>query len=70
MGPTGTLRIGEWVLPSRVQADRVAEGSLDLAVVWIRRRRCAGSNAPWFARNVSKQSVPGRVRTSRYPPPR
>ncbi|WP_093787074.1 LysR family transcriptional regulator [Actinacidiphila guanduensis] len=29
------LRIDEWVLPSHVQADRVAEGSLDLALAWL-----------------------------------
>ncbi|MFI7670635.1 LysR family transcriptional regulator [Nocardia sp. NPDC049526] len=35
VGPTVSLRIDDWVLPSHVQADRVAEGSLDLAVAWI-----------------------------------
>ncbi len=29
------LRIDEWVLPSHTQAERVAEGSLDLAIAWI-----------------------------------
>jgi DNA-binding transcriptional LysR family regulator len=29
------LRIDEWVLPSHVQADRVAEGTLDIALAWI-----------------------------------
>lgn len=29
------LRLDEWVLPSHVQADRVAEGTLDIALAWI-----------------------------------
>jgi DNA-binding transcriptional LysR family regulator len=29
------VRIDEWVLPSHTQAERVAEGSLDLAIAWI-----------------------------------
>jgi DNA-binding transcriptional LysR family regulator len=29
------LRIDEWVLPSHAQADRVAEGTLDVALAWI-----------------------------------
>jgi len=33
--PAAALRIDEWVLPSHVQADRVAEGTLDLALAWI-----------------------------------
>ena len=33
--PTLAVRIDEWVLPSHAQADRVAEGSLDLAFAWI-----------------------------------
>lgn len=33
--PEVALRIDEWVLPSHAQADRVAEGGLDLAVAWI-----------------------------------
>ncbi|MEE6135975.1 LysR family transcriptional regulator [Mycobacterium sp. 050128] len=35
LGPAGSLRLDEWVLPSHVQADRVAEGSLDLALTWV-----------------------------------
>jgi DNA-binding transcriptional LysR family regulator len=34
-GSAVELRIDEWVLPSHVQADRVAEGTLDLALAWI-----------------------------------
>lgn len=30
-----SLRIDDWVLPSHTQADRVAEGTLDLALAWI-----------------------------------
>jgi DNA-binding transcriptional LysR family regulator len=35
IGPTVAVRIDEWTLPSHVQADRVAEGTLDLAVAWV-----------------------------------
>ena len=35
VGPAAALRVDEWVLPSHVQADRVAEGTLDLALAWI-----------------------------------
>jgi DNA-binding transcriptional LysR family regulator len=33
--PAVALRVDEWVLPSHAQADRVAEGSLDMAIAWI-----------------------------------
>jgi DNA-binding transcriptional LysR family regulator len=35
VGSAVALRIDEWVLPSHVQADRVAEGTLDLALAWV-----------------------------------
>lgn len=35
VGPAVALRIDEWVLPSHAQADRVAEGALDLALAWV-----------------------------------
>jgi DNA-binding transcriptional LysR family regulator len=35
IGPTVAVRVDEWVLPSHAQADRVAEGTLDLAVAWV-----------------------------------
>ncbi|OBK65806.1 LysR family transcriptional regulator [Mycobacterium sp. 1165178.9] len=35
VGPYVALRLDEWVLPSHVQADRVAEGTLDIALAWI-----------------------------------
>jgi len=35
VGPAVALRVDEWVLPSHAQADRVAEGTLDLAVAWV-----------------------------------
>jgi|SRR5690242_13113539 len=35
IGPTVAVRVDEWVLPSHVQADRVAEGTLDLAIAWL-----------------------------------
>ena len=34
VGSALALRIDEWVLPSHVQADRVAEGTLDVALAW------------------------------------
>jgi DNA-binding transcriptional LysR family regulator len=34
-GHSVSLRLDEWVLPSHAQADRVAEGTLDLAVAWV-----------------------------------
>jgi DNA-binding transcriptional LysR family regulator len=33
--PDLRIRIDEWILPSHTQAERVAEGSLDLAIAWI-----------------------------------
>lgn len=35
VGSAVELRIDEWVLPSHVQADRVAEGTLDVALTWV-----------------------------------
>ncbi|WP_324687793.1 LysR family transcriptional regulator [Mycobacterium sp. 94-17] len=35
LAPAVSLRIDEWVLPSHVQADRVAEGTLDAALTWV-----------------------------------
>ncbi|WP_422747066.1 LysR family transcriptional regulator [Mycobacterium sp. WMMD1722] len=35
IGPSVAMRVDEWVLPSHAQADRVAEGTLDLAIAWI-----------------------------------
>jgi DNA-binding transcriptional LysR family regulator len=35
LGETIPIRVDDWVLPSHAQADRVADGSLDLALVWI-----------------------------------
>lgn len=32
---TAALRLDDWVLPSHAQVDRVADGSLDLALAWI-----------------------------------
>lgn len=39
VGPAVSLRIDEWVLPSHVQADRVAEGTLDIALTWVTARQ-------------------------------
>ncbi|OBG34231.1 LysR family transcriptional regulator [Mycobacterium sp. E3198] len=35
LGPEVALRVDEWVLPSHAQADRVAEGTLDIALAWV-----------------------------------
>jgi len=35
VGESVSVRVDEWVLPSHTQADRVADGALDLAVAWI-----------------------------------
>ncbi|MEM6105525.1 LysR family transcriptional regulator [Mycobacterium sp. 050272] len=35
LGAAISLRLDEWVLPSHVQADRVAEGALDVALTWV-----------------------------------
>jgi DNA-binding transcriptional LysR family regulator len=35
VGSRAALRIDEWVLPSHAQADRVAEGTLDVALAWV-----------------------------------
>lgn len=37
--PAVALRLDEWVLPSHVQADRVAEGTLDVALTWVVARQ-------------------------------
>jgi DNA-binding transcriptional LysR family regulator len=35
VGSAVALRIDEWVLPSHAQADRVAEGTLDIGLAWV-----------------------------------
>ncbi|OBG96631.1 LysR family transcriptional regulator [Mycobacterium sp. E3251] len=35
LGPAADVRLDEWVLPSHAQADRVAEGTLDIALAWV-----------------------------------
>ncbi len=35
LAPTAAVRVDDWVLPSHAQADRVAQGSLDLALAWV-----------------------------------
>jgi DNA-binding transcriptional LysR family regulator len=39
------LRVDAWIEPSHAQAARVADGSLDLAVCWVRRCRPTWSGA-------------------------
>ncbi|WP_431873591.1 LysR family transcriptional regulator [Amycolatopsis sacchari] len=41
VAPAVSLRVDDWVLPSHTQADRVAEGTLDLALAWIEAREAA-----------------------------
>jgi DNA-binding transcriptional LysR family regulator len=33
--PAASLQVDSWVLPSHAQADRVSDGSLDLAMAWV-----------------------------------
>ncbi|WP_028932608.1 LysR family transcriptional regulator [Pseudonocardia spinosispora] len=33
--PAASLHVDDWVLPSHTQADRVSDGSLDLALAWV-----------------------------------
>jgi DNA-binding transcriptional LysR family regulator len=40
VAPT-SLRVDDWVLPSHAQADRVSEGSLDLALAWVTAKGAA-----------------------------
>lgn len=35
LGAAAAVRIDDWVLPSHTQADRVADGGLDLALSWV-----------------------------------
>ncbi|BBY03603.1 LysR family transcriptional regulator [Mycobacterium seoulense] len=35
VGQAADLRLDEWVLPSHAQADRVAEGTLDIGLAWV-----------------------------------
>ena len=35
VGRAADLRVDDWVLPSHTQADRVAEGTLDIALAWV-----------------------------------
>ncbi|OBG70178.1 LysR family transcriptional regulator, partial [Mycobacterium sp. E3298] len=35
VGSAADLRLDEWVLPSHAQAERVAEGTLDVALAWV-----------------------------------
>jgi DNA-binding transcriptional LysR family regulator len=44
MLPELRVRVDEWVLPSHIQAARVAEGSLDLAIAWIEEADVARHN--------------------------
>jgi DNA-binding transcriptional LysR family regulator len=42
--PDPRIRIDEWVLPSHTQAERVAEGSLDLGIAWVEEADIARLN--------------------------
>jgi DNA-binding transcriptional LysR family regulator len=41
VAPAVSVRVDDWVLPSHAQADRVGEGSLDLAMAWVTARGAA-----------------------------
>ena len=52
LAPTAAVRVDEWVLPSHAQTDRVAEGSLDLALAWgwIDGHKRAHDDSAWLQR--------------------
>lgn len=39
--PAVSMRVDDWVLPSHTQADRVGDGSLDLALAWVTAKGAA-----------------------------
>jgi DNA-binding transcriptional LysR family regulator len=41
VAPAASLLVDNWVLPSHAQADRVSDGSLDLAMAWVTTRGVA-----------------------------
>jgi DNA-binding transcriptional LysR family regulator len=41
VSPAVSLRVDDWVLPSHAQADRVGDGSLDLALAWVTAKDAA-----------------------------
>jgi DNA-binding transcriptional LysR family regulator len=65
VGPEAALRIDEWVLPSHVQADRVAEGTLDVAVTWVTAQQAAerGLTAYLLRAEPLHASLPGMSST-------
>jgi DNA-binding transcriptional LysR family regulator len=60
-GPTVRLRLDDWVLPSHIQADRVAEGSLDLALARVDAEGVArrGLHAHLLRAEVLTACLPG-----------
>jgi hypothetical protein len=52
--PDHRIRVDEWVLPSHTQAERVAEGILDLAIAWIAeadvKRLSLSAHLLWYER--------------------
>jgi Bacterial regulatory helix-turn-helix protein, lysR family len=67
--PAVALRIDEWVLPSHAQADRVAEGSLDMAIAWITEQDSAsrGLTAHLIRAERLEAIFPGASSTTRVP---
>ncbi|WP_082965932.1 LysR family transcriptional regulator [Mycobacterium kubicae] len=61
VGPSVELRIDEWVLPSHAQADRVAEGTLDIALTWVtaQQARERGLTAHLLRAEVLHAVLPG-----------
>jgi len=68
--PDLRVRVDEWVLPSHTQAARVAEGSLDLAIAWIKgaelERHNLAAHLLWYERleAVMPRSHPATRQTS------
>jgi DNA-binding transcriptional LysR family regulator len=66
VAPSVSLRVDDWVLPSHAQADRVGEGSLDLAMAWVTARGAAerGLTAHLLRAEPLHAAVPGASSTT------
>lgn len=69
VAPAASVRVDDWVLPSHTQADRVADGGLDLAVAWITAKGAAerGLVAHLLRAEALSAIVPGASSTRPLP---
>jgi len=67
--PAVAVRIDEWVLPSHAQADRVAEGSLDIAIAWITAQDTALRGLTAHLLRAERLEAVSRGATSAVPVP-